>query len=308
MGAGSLRTGTSISTGMGRRSARARTAGARPCWVRIAGCRPAVSSRRSSIPRRRHPGPGQEFPRPLRRGLPALLGKLKADEGGDQALLGTVVQVPGNALARGVGCGDQARARRDELLLRPLAVGDVAHVGGEGQLPGRPVRVTESSTGNSAPSARMAGISIRRSRILRPRLQIAGEAAPVRLPQCRRHDHLREVAAEHFLRPVAEGPLERAIHVGHPGVPVNADDRVQSGLENGALPCLARGEHGRPRLGDLTFPVSLAPQFRLGNAVQPGKLDAEHCGGMLKCGQVSLGRGASGVNQRDGQRGHRLAA
>ena len=54
------------------------------------------------------PAPGvikrlrDEFPRPLRSGLPALLGQLQADEGRDKALLRTVVQVPGNALARGV--------------------------------------------------------------------------------------------------------------------------------------------------------------------------------------------------------------
>ena len=245
-------------------------------------------------------GLADEFPRPLRRGLPALLGKLQADESGDEALLGTVVQVPGNALARGVGCGNYAGARRDELLFRALAVGDVAHVRGERHLPG------QAGAGDGQLDGKLGAVgahgwhldpAVQDTGL--PGLQMAGEAAPVCLPQCRRHDRLREVAAEHFLGPVAEGPLERAIHVRHPGVPVNADDGVESGLENGALPRLARGEHGRPRLGDLTFPVSLAAQFRLGNAVQPGKLDAEHCGGMLKCGQVSLGRGASGVNERD---------
>ena len=47
-------------------------------------------------------GLADEFPRPLRSGLPALLGQLQADESGDQTLLCTVVQVPGNAPARGV--------------------------------------------------------------------------------------------------------------------------------------------------------------------------------------------------------------
>ena len=55
-------------------------------------------------------GLAHEFPRPLRSGLPALLGQLQADESGDQALLRTVVQVPGHALARGVGRGHH-RAR-----------------------------------------------------------------------------------------------------------------------------------------------------------------------------------------------------
>ena len=41
-------------------------------------------------------------------------------------------------------------------------------------------------------------------------------------------------------------------------------------LEQDALPRLAHGEHGRPCLGDLTFPVRLAAQFGLGNTVQPG--------------------------------------
>ena len=66
-GRGSLMAGTSISTGMGIWSARARTAGARPCWARTAGCRPAASSRRSSRPRLvsrrawlRSPWPGAE--------------------------------------------------------------------------------------------------------------------------------------------------------------------------------------------------------------------------------------------------------
>ena len=82
-------------------------------------------------------GLAHEFPRPLRSGLPALLGQLQADESGDQALLGTVVQVPGHALARRVGRGHHPGPRRDELLFGPLAVGDVAHVSGEGRLPGQ---------------------------------------------------------------------------------------------------------------------------------------------------------------------------
>ena len=132
-----------------------------------------------------------------------------------------------------------------------------------------------------------------------PGFQVAAQAAPVCLSQRRRHDRLREFAADYLLGPVAESALEGAIHVGHPAVLVHADDRVESSFEDGALPGLAHGEHGRPRLGDLSFPVRLASQFRLGNTLQPGELNAEHGGGVLECRQVSLGRGASGINEGD---------
>ncbi len=92
---------------------------------------------------------------------------------------------------------------------------------------------------------------------------MADEAAPTCLPKRRGHDQVREIAAEHLLRPVPEGPLEGAIHIGHPGIPVNADDGVESSLENDALPGLTRRERGRPRLRDLAPPVSLASQFHL---------------------------------------------
>ena len=119
------------------------------------------------------------------------------------------------------------------------------------------------------------------------------------LSQRRRHDLLREVAPDYLLGPVAESALEGAVHVGHPGVLVNADDSVESSFEDGALPGLADGEHGRPRLGDLSFPVSRASQFRLGNTLQPGELNAEHRGGVLERREVGLGRGANGVNEGD---------
>jgi len=45
--------------------------------------------------------------------------------------------VPATALTRSVGCSDQARPRRHRLLLSTPAVGDVAHVGGEGRFPGQ---------------------------------------------------------------------------------------------------------------------------------------------------------------------------
>src|SRR5580658_10705660 len=79
-------------------------------------------------------GLAEQFPGPMRSRLPALLGELKVDQGSDQMLLGTVVQVPGNALTGGVGRGDQARARRYQLPLGTPAVGDVAHVAGEGRI------------------------------------------------------------------------------------------------------------------------------------------------------------------------------
>ena len=82
-------------------------------------------------------GLADKLPGPMRSRLPALLGKLEVHKSGDQMLLGAVVQVPGYALTRGVGRGDQARPRRHQLLLGTLAVGDVPHVGGEGRLSGQ---------------------------------------------------------------------------------------------------------------------------------------------------------------------------
>jgi hypothetical protein len=261
---------------------------------------------RSELAQLLDPAPGvlhglaEKFPGPIRSGLPALFGKLKVDKTSDETLLGTVVQVPGNALARSVGCGNQARPRRYQVLLGTLAVGDVAHVGGEGWL-SRQAGAGNGHLGRKlgavGPHGRHLDPAVQNDTL--PGLQVSGEAAPVRLPQRGRHDVLRKVTADHFLGPVAEGVLERAVHVRHSGVTIDADDGVESSFENGALPRLARGEHGRPRLGDLTFPVSLASQFRLRNAVQPGELNAEHCGGVLKCRQVSLGRGASGINDGD---------
>jgi hypothetical protein len=55
--------------------------------------------------------PADQFSRPLRCRVPALLGHLQADQRGDQALLSAVVQVPGDALARDVGRGHQTGPR-----------------------------------------------------------------------------------------------------------------------------------------------------------------------------------------------------
>ena len=216
-------------------------------------------------------GLADEFPGPLRSGLPALLSQLQADQGGDEALLGTVVQVPGDALTRRVGCGHQACPRRYERPFRTLAVGDVAHIAGERRLSG------QASAGDGQLSWKQAAVGTHGRQFdpavqdaLLTGLQVPCKALPVCLAQPRRHDLLREVAADHFLGPVAEGPLERAVYVGHPGVLVNADDSIESTLENGALPRLAGGEDRRPRLGDLVFPVGLAAQFRLGSPLSLG--------------------------------------
>ena len=39
-----------------------------------------------------HEGLAEEFPGPVRSGVPALLGKLKVDQSGDETLLGTVIR------------------------------------------------------------------------------------------------------------------------------------------------------------------------------------------------------------------------
>ena len=119
MAAGSLMAGTSISTGMGTRSARARTAGGQAMLGEDRGmqARSELAQVLDTAPGVRE-GLAEEFPGPVRSGLPALLGKLEVDQGGDQTLLGTVMQVPGNALTRSVGRGNQARPRRYQLLFR----------------------------------------------------------------------------------------------------------------------------------------------------------------------------------------------
>jgi len=44
-----------------------------------------------------------------------LIGELQVDESGDQALLGAVVKIPRQTLARAVGGGDDPRARGDHV-------------------------------------------------------------------------------------------------------------------------------------------------------------------------------------------------
>ena len=181
----------------------------------------------------------------MRSGVPALLGKLEVDQSGDETLLGTVMQVPGNALTRSVGGGNQARPRRYQLLLGALAVGDVAHVGGEDRLSGQASARDRQLSGKfSAVGAHGRHLNPAVQDAALPGLQVAGQATPVCFSQRRRHDRIGKVYADHLLGPVAEGALECAVHVRHPGVPVNADDGVESGFENGALPGRAHGEHG----------------------------------------------------------------
>jgi len=66
--------------------------------------------------------------------------------------------------------------------------------------------------------------------------QVACETLPMRLAQRGRHDDVREFPADHLISPVAEDVFERAAHVRHASAPVDADDRVEGGFEDRALP------------------------------------------------------------------------
>src|SRR5215472_15661361 len=83
-------------------------------------------------------GQAEQFPGALRRGCPLLLGELEVDDRGYEPLLGAVMQVPGDLLARRVGGGDQARPGGHQLVLGALALGDVAEVAGERRRSGQP--------------------------------------------------------------------------------------------------------------------------------------------------------------------------
>ena len=208
-------------------------------------------------------GPADQFPRLFRRGIPFLLGELKVDQGGDEPLLGAVVQVPGDAPAGRVRGGDQARPRRHQVLLGALPFGDVPEVAGEGGLGGRP------GTGHRDLGRELTAVGAHR-RHLEPPVQdaplpggqVPGETLPVGLPQRRRHDHLAQFPPDHLGGPIAEDLLERAVHVRDPGELVDADDGVERGFQDGPLARLARGEFGRPGLGDVTVPVGLAASQR----------------------------------------------
>ena len=153
---------------------------------------------------------------------------------------------PGNALTRSVGGGNQARPRRYQLLLGALAVGDVAHVGGEDRLSGqasaRDSQLSRkfSAVGAHGRACQSGGPGCCSARSPGSGRGHAGGAAAT---GARPH---RPGLGRSRPRPGSpEGALECAVHVRHPGAPVNADDRVESSFENGALPGRAHGEHGR---------------------------------------------------------------
>ena len=70
-----------------------------------------------------------------RRGL-AQAAEREEDRG--QALLRAVVEVALDPMPLGVGDLDEPRARGAQLRFRPLSLGDVPEVRGEGRRPGKP--------------------------------------------------------------------------------------------------------------------------------------------------------------------------
>lgn len=245
-------------------------------------------------------GPGEQLPGLLGGGIPLLLGELEIDERGHEPLLGAVVQVAGDAPAGLIGSGHQPGPRCHQLLLRAPAFGNVADVAGKYGLGRRP------GPGHRHLRRELAPVGAHRRHLETlvqdaplPGGHVPGETLPVRLAQGRRHDQLGEFPARHLAGPVAEDVLERAVHVGHAGEPVNADDRVEGGFQDGPLASLAGRELGRPGSGDVTIAVGLAAHPGLGHAVQAGQFHAQHGRRVLQRGQVGLARLARRVGERD---------
>ena len=205
-----------------------------------AGCRPLASSRSSSRPAASSSiaASSSAVGPDVRTAQPA-----QGEQHRGEPLLRSVVQVALDAPALGVGDLDEAGPGRAQLPVRLHAIGDVAKVPGERRRPGerdpgdrqldRELRAVAAHAGELEPAVQDDAAAA---------LEEAGEPAPVRVAERRRHDQLRHLAADGLARRVAEDRLRRAVPADHPALGVHRDDRVERRLEHRPQPRLA-GSH-----------------------------------------------------------------
>jgi hypothetical protein len=151
------------------------------------------------------------------------------------------VEVALDALALGIGDLDQTRARGAQLVVGSYALGDVPEVTGEGR------RARERDPRDRQLDRELGAVAAHAAQ-LEPTvedhavfgLEEPRQPPPVGIAKGGRHDQLSHLAADGFVRAVAERRLGSVVPADHATVRVHRHDRVEGRLEHGAQARLAR--------------------------------------------------------------------